>query len=134
MGQLTGIVKGNFPPLDSQSIENRPELVFHGFVGGRRPTVALDEQEAFRILLPVRFVLGQDRGQCGWESDRHRASLTLYGLSFPVPRRAANVDVLVIEVDIASLELESESFPSAHPGHGERNASTSFGMLHSYIV
>src|SRR6266849_6632641 len=40
------------------------------------------------------------------QCDRRRACLALCGLSFSVPRGAADVDALVIEVDVGPLQPE----------------------------
>src|SRR5712664_509075 len=88
---------------DAKRVEDRPELIFHNFVGRGRPAVSRDEKESFCIRFPVRLVLGQDRGQGRGQRDRRRAPFALCGLRFAVPRGAADMDAQMIEVYISPL-------------------------------
>src|SRR6266581_4234625 len=83
---------------DSKRVEDRPQSIFHNLVRRRWPAVSRNEEIAVWIRSPVGFVLSQNCGQSRWQGDWCCASFALCGLRLSVPRRAANMNALAIEV------------------------------------
>jgi hypothetical protein len=89
-----------------ERVEDWPKPVFHDVVARRRPVVSGSEQPTLWVSGPDRVVLPQNVCERIPQSHRRRTRLALCGLSFSIPRRAADVNAFVMKVDIRSLQAE----------------------------
>ncbi len=80
--------------------------VFHDLVARRRPVISRCEEPAIGVCGPGCAILFQHNCQGVGESHRRRACLALCGLCLSIPCGAADVDALVIEVDVGPLQPE----------------------------
>jgi len=78
-----------------EHVEDWPKPVFHDVVARRRPVVSGSKQPTLWVSGPDRVVLPQNVCEHIRQSHRRRTRLALCGLSFSVPRRAADVNAFV---------------------------------------
>ncbi len=93
-------------PRNIERVEDWPKPIFHHVVARRRPVVSGSKQPTLRVSSPDRVVLPQNVCERIRQSHRRCTRLALCGLHFSVPRRAADVNALVMEVNIRPLQAE----------------------------
>ena len=93
-------------PRDPQRVEDRPQVIFHDFVGRWGPPISCHKKEARHVGLPGDLIVlehGEQRARNGQDG---LAGFTLSRLDFPVPCRAPNVEYRPVKVDVAPLQPE----------------------------
>src|SRR5262249_16802629 len=90
-------------PWNVERVEDRPELILHDFVARWWPTVPSDEEKPLRIGFPFFLVSTQNSREHIGEGYRGRAFFALCGLHVSIPRGAANLNALVLKVDVRRL-------------------------------
>jgi len=78
-------------PRDPQRVEDRPQVIFHDFVGRGGPPISCHKKEARLVGLPGDPIVLEHREQRARNGQDRLAGLTLGRLYFPVPRSSPNV-------------------------------------------
>src|ERR1700680_5124085 len=93
-------------PRNIECVEDWPKPVFHYVVARRRPFVSGSKQPTLWVRGPDRVVLPQNVCERVRQSHGRSACIALCGLSFSVPRRAADLNAFLMKVDIRPLQAE----------------------------